>query len=230
LPDTSTTEGVLFVVSTPIGNLQDITLRALDILRNVDLIACEDTRVSRKLLTKYEIKNTTVSLHARSKENAVERIVRTVIQGSKVAYVTDSGTPSVSDPGAALVRRVVEAGAKIVPVPGPSAVHTALAASGLAISEYTFLGFLSNKAGRRRRKLGELSTSKTVLVFYESPHRLMEFLHDVRDLFGDVPCVVGKEMTKLFEKYYRGTVGDVCGMIEHDGIRGEYTVILDNRG
>jgi 16S rRNA (cytidine1402-2'-O)-methyltransferase len=229
LPSSSTTEGVLYVVSTPIGNLQDITLRALEVLGTVDLVACEDTRVTAKLLSRHEIRVPTVSFHARSKAGAVEGIARVVSGGSKVAYVTDSGTPTVSDPGATLVRRIIDDGGEVIPVPGPSAIHAVIAASGLAFSSYSFHGFLSNKAARRRRAMEELCAQKTVLVFYESPHRLSGFLHDVLDIFGDIPCVVAKEVTKRFERFYRGNIGKVIKNVEGDGIRGEYTVVLDNR-
>jgi 16S rRNA (cytidine1402-2'-O)-methyltransferase len=217
------------VVSTPIGNLEDLTFRARDVLGSVKLIACEDTRMTRKLLTRHQIRNRVISFHARSRESAAEKIVRS-LHGGSVAYVTDSGTPTVSDPGAALVRRVLEAGMRVVPVPGPSAVHAALAGSGFAFSEYTFAGFLSNKPARRRKKLSQLRGLKTLLVFFESPHRLLAMLHDAHELFGDIPCVVAKEMTKRFERFYRGSMGEIVDMIEADGVRGEYTVILDNRG
>jgi 16S rRNA (cytidine1402-2'-O)-methyltransferase len=229
LPNTSTTDGVLYIVSTPIGNLQDVTLRALEVLRAVDFIACEDTRVTAKLLARHGIRAPTLSFHAQSERGAVERIARSISQGAKGAYVTDSGTPGISDPGAALVRRIVDDGGLVVPVPGPSAIHAAIAASGLAFSSYTFLGFLSNKASRRRRAMAELSPLRSVFVFYESPHRLGGFLRDGLEIFGNIPCVVAKEMTKRFERFYRGALEEVIEGIERDGVRGEYTVIFDNR-
>jgi 16S rRNA (cytidine1402-2'-O)-methyltransferase len=229
LPSTNTIDGILYVVSTPIGNLQDVTLRGLDILKGVSLIACEDTRVTRKLLARHGIHNPTVSFHAHSRGSTIDKILGVLSQGSSVAYVTDSGTPTVSDPGAALVRKVIDSGGQVVPIPGPSAAHAALAASGFAFAEYLFLGFLSSKPSRRRRRLAELGELKLLLVFYESPHRLLPFLHDLLDIFGERPCIVAKEMTKRFEKFYRGSVSEIIGLIEIDGVRGEYTVILDNR-
>ncbi len=227
--DGDTEKSTLYIVSTPIGNLKDITLRALEVLQAADLIACEDTRVSLKLLNRYEIKKPLLSFHSQSHQSVVERILQAIRKGSSVAYVTDSGTPSISDPGARLVQRVIDNGGKVVPVPGPSAALTALAASGIAFGEYIFLGFLSNKSTRRRRALSSLKNQKNLLVLYESPHRLLPFLRDVRDIFGDIPCIVAKEMTKKFEKYYRGSAGEVIEMIDRDGVRGEYTVLLDNR-
>jgi 16S rRNA (cytidine1402-2'-O)-methyltransferase len=221
--------GTLYIVSTPIGNLKDITLRALETLRSADLIACEDTRVTLKLLNRYEIKKPLLSFHAKSQQSVIERILRTIQDGARVVYVSDSGTPSVSDPGARLVQRILDEGGDVVPIPGPSAVHAALAASGIPYGEYIFLGFLSNKAARRRRTLSRLKEQESLIILYESPHRLLSFLHDVHDIFGDVHCIVAKEMTKKFEKYYRGSVAEVTDGVAGDGVKGEYTVILDNR-
>jgi 16S rRNA (cytidine1402-2'-O)-methyltransferase len=221
--------GTLYIVSTPIGNLKDITLRALDTLKSADIIACEDTRVTLKILNRYEIRKSLVSLHAKSHRSATDRIVSMLMAGSHVVYVTDSGTPTVSDPGSRLVQRVVEEGGVVVPIPGPSAVHTALSASGIPFGEYLFVGFLSNKSSRRRRSLNMLKNQERLIVLYESPHRLSAFLQDVDDIFGNIHCVVAKEMTKKFEKYYRGSLCEVRDMVARDGVRGEYTVILDNR-
>ena len=221
--------GTLYIVSTPIGNLKDITLRALETLKSADLIACEDTRVTIKLLNSYEIKKPLLSLHAKSHQSVTEKILRTLQNGVTVVYVTDSGTPTVSDPGARLVQRVVTEGGRVVPIPGPSAVHAALAASGIPCGEYVFLGFLSNKASRRRRFFSLLKEQESLCILYESPHRLLAFLHDAREIFGDIHCIVAKEMTKKFEKYYRGSLGEVTDMVTKDGVKVEYTVIIDNR-
>ena len=221
--------GTLYIVSTPIGNLKDITLRALDTLKSADLVACEDTRVTIKLLNRYDIKKPLLSLHAKSHQSVTNRLLRELQSGSHIVYVTDSGTPTVSDPGARLVQRVVAEGGKVVPIPGPTAAHTALAAAGIPFGEYVFIGFLSNKSGRRRRSLSMLKEQKSLLILYESPHRLLAFLHDVFDIFGDIDCMVAKEMTKKFEKYYRGSLAKVADMVKRDGVKGEYTVILDNR-
>jgi 16S rRNA (cytidine1402-2'-O)-methyltransferase len=221
--------GRLYVVSTPIGNLKDITLRALEILNEVDCIICEDTRVTLKLLNTYGIKKPLVSFHSRSRDSSLRKIVNILMKGQSMALVTDSGTPVISDPGTKLVSSVLEKGVDIVPVPGPSAAHTALAVSGISASEYTFLGFLSNKGSRRRKKFEDLKKMRTVFVFYESPHRILPFLEDAADIFGNTACCVAKEMTKMFEKFYRGGIKDIVKILKNDTIKGEYTVVIDNR-
>jgi 16S rRNA (cytidine1402-2'-O)-methyltransferase len=224
-----TDPGELLIVSTPIGNLSDITLRALDVLRSVDYVACEDTRVTIKILNRYEIRKPLISFHSKSADSALRRIVDLLDRGSSVALVTDSGTPLISDPGGKLIEELVGKGIKVTPVPGPSAVHTALAASGFSISDYTFVGFLSSKPSRRRRELEELKETKALIVFFESPHRLLATLQDALAALGHAPVCVAKEMTKKFEKYYRGTLGTVIKELQEDSVRGEYTVVVDNR-
>ncbi len=221
--------GVCYVVSTPIGNLRDITLRAVDTLKNVDCVVCEDTRVTLKLLNRLEIKKPLISYHARSREPVVKRIGEMVREGRSIALVTDSGTPAVSDPGAVLIEHLIRLNAKIVPVPGPSSVHAVLAASGFSFAEYSFQGFVSNKKSRRKKTLSALKTRRTVLVFFESPHRVLSFLEDAREIFGPVRTCIGKEMTKKFEKFYRGDIGEIFLELTQDGARGEYTIVIDNR-
>jgi 16S rRNA (cytidine1402-2'-O)-methyltransferase len=221
--------GTLYIVSTPIGNLGDLTFRALEVLKGVDHIACEDTRVTLKLLNHYGIKKHLISFHAASSGRAVEKIARFLRAGQNVAYVTDSGTPTVSDPGAVLVAGALEENAQVVPVPGPSAVHAALAASGIPYAGYRFLGFVSSKSSRRKKRLAELAGSDEVLVFYESPHRILAFLEDVLETMGDLPGCVSKEVSKRYERHYRGMVSEIRRRIQEDGPRGEYTVILDTR-
>jgi len=222
-------KGILWVVSTPIGNLKDISLRALEILNNVDYIACEDTRVTIRLLNRYNIKKPLISFHSKSKDKVLQRIAGLVLKGSNIAYMSDSGTPVISDPGSKLIRQIIDGGGEAIPIPGPSAVHAALAASGLSFSEYTFAGFLSNKGSRRRKKLGELKDKEGVFVFFESPYRIIDFLEDVVEVLGDVSGYIAKEMTKKFEKHYRGKVTDLIQMLKRDGVRGEYTIVLDTR-
>lgn len=217
------------MVSTPIGNLRDITLRAIDTLKNVDCVVCEDTRVTLKLLNRLEIKKPLISYHARSREQVVKKIGNMVREGRSIALVTDSGTPAVSDPGAGLIGHLVRLNVKIVPVPGPSSVHAVLAASGISFAEYSFQGFVSNKRSRRKKMLSALKTRRTVLVFFESPHRVLSFLEDAREIYGPVRACIGKEMTKKFEKFYRGDIGEILGMITQDGAKGEYTIVIDNR-
>jgi len=221
--------GTLYIVSTPIGNLMDITLRALEILKSVDCIVCEDTRVTLKLLNRYEIKKHLVSFHSKSSGGVLKKINRIMLEGSNIALVSDSGTPVISDPGSKLVQYLLKNGTTIVPVPGPSSVHTVLMASGISLSEYTFIGFLSSKKSRRKRMLENLKNFKTTYVFFESPHRIIAFLEDALESFGHVQGCVAKEMTKKFEKYYRGEISDIIGMMKADGIKGEYTIVIDNR-
>jgi 16S rRNA (cytidine1402-2'-O)-methyltransferase len=217
------------VVGTPIGNLNDITYRALEVLQKVRYIACEDTRVTLKLLNRYNISKTLISYHSKSREKTTFRIEKLIGQGSDIALVTDSGTPGVSDPGNELVARLIGQGVRVEIVPGPSAVSAVLSGAGISYAEYTFLGFLSAKPSRRRKKLNTLKDTRTVFVIFESPHRIVRFLKDLHEIFGDVTVYVAKEMTKRFEKYYRGTAGVVLAEIEADGVRGEYTVVVDNR-
>jgi 16S rRNA (cytidine1402-2'-O)-methyltransferase len=221
--------GILYVVSTPIGNLRDVTYRAVEVLRDVQYIACEDTRVTLKLLNSYGIKKPLISYHSKSSDAVVTRIEKLVAGGNDVALVTDSGTPGVSDPGNELVARILEHGFEVVPVPGPSAVHTALVGAGICYARYTFLGFLSAKKSRRRRRLDALKDRDTVFVIFESPHRIVGFLADLLDICGNVSVYVAKEMTKRFEKYYRGSLSDVREQIVADGVKGEYTIVVDNR-
>jgi 16S rRNA (cytidine1402-2'-O)-methyltransferase len=221
--------GTLYIVSTPIGNLKDITLRALDVLREVDFVACEDTRVTLKLLNRYEIKKPLISYHSKSAASVQTRLSRLLLEGKNIALVSDSGTPVISDPGSTLIRHSIDMGIHTVPIPGPSSVHTVLTASGISLSEYTFIGFLSSKASRRKKALSELKKHKTVFVFFESPHRIIAFLEDVLDSLGPVRGCVGKEMTKKFERFYRGDIAEILRRMRENGVKGEYTVIIDNR-
>jgi 16S rRNA (cytidine1402-2'-O)-methyltransferase len=229
MTERDSSKGELYIVSTPIGNLQDITLRALEVLKTADFIVCEDTRVTLKLLNRYGIRKPLLSYHSKSRDSAVRRIVNLAREGKALALVSDGGTPLISDPGGRLSQDLIRLGVKLVPVPGVSAVHTALAGSGFPVAEYSFVGFLSNKASRRKRKLTELREMRTVLVFFESPHRLQASLADTLEVFGDVQVCVAKEMTKKFEKYYRGRLSGAIEEIASDTVRGEYTVVIDNR-
>jgi len=216
-------------VGTPIGNLKDVTYRAVEVLGSVRYIACEDTRVTLKLLNRYGVSKPLISYHSKSRGQTAARIEKLIVQGSDVALVTDSGTPGVSDPGNELVARLLKQGVRVELVPGPSAVSAVLSGAGISYSEYTFLGFLSAKPSRRRKKFEVLKDSRTVFVIFESPHRIVRFLKDLHEVFGGVTVYIAKEMTKRFEKYYRGTADMVLSEIEADGVRGEYTVIVDNR-
>ena len=224
--------GTLYVVATPIGNLRDITLRALDVLKAVDIIAAEDTRHSRTLLQHYAISTQLFALHEHNERTAAERIVAWLIEGKAVALVSDAGTPAISDPGALLVRSVRQAGLSVIPIPGPSALITALCASGVAQTEFRFAGFLPSKAGERRARLSELVDCTQTTVFYEAPHRIVETLRDIAAAFGeDRPVVLCRELTKRFETIHHCLAGEALAWIEADANqqRGEFVVIVEGR-
>ena len=214
--------GTLYLVATPIGNLEDITLRALRVLREVDLIACEDTRHTRKLLAHYEISKPTASYHEHNERERATQLVEKLKAGLNVALVSDAGTPLVSDPGFRIVRDSIDEGIRVVPIPGPSALVTALAASGLATSEFTFVGFLPARRAARRARLAELAPVRATLVFYEAPHRIKETLADARDLLGNRQSVVARELTKLHEQFIRGALSE----IEITETRGEIVLLI----
>ncbi len=221
----------LYIIGTPIGNLEDITLRALRVLKEVDLILCEDTRVTKRLLSKYGISTSTMSYHAQSKLSKVEKIFALLEDGKNLALVSDAGTPCISDPGVLLVSQVLEKfGDKVsvVPIPGPSALVTALSAAGISIAEFTFLGFLPHKKGRETL-FKEISASSRVMAFYESPHRILKTLESLEKFCGaERRVIIGRELTKIYEEFVRGTVAEVR---EHftrnpDRVRGEFVVIV----
>ncbi len=214
--------GTLYLVATPIGNLEDITLRALRVLREVDLIACEDTRHTRKLLAHYEISKPTVSYHQHNERERAADIIEKLKAGLNIALVSDAGTPLVSDPGFRLVRDSIDEAVRVIPIPGPSAVITALAASGLATSEFTFAGFLPARRHARRARLAQLAPLRSTLVFYEAPHRIKETLADARDLLGNRQSVVARELTKLHEQFIRGALSE----IEITETRGEIVLLI----
>ncbi len=217
----------LHVVATPIGNLGDITLRALETLAGVDLIACEDTRVTRVLLDRYGIRARTLSYHEHNGDRQRPRILAALEAGLSVALVSDAGTPLVSDPGFRLVRAVVEAGLPVVPLPGPSAMLAALVGAGLPSDTVLFAGFLPQKGGPRRARLKEIATSPATLVLYESPHRLGESLADMADeLGGERPAAVAREMTKRFETFERGTLAALAARFAGATPKGEIVVVV----
>lgn len=219
--------GTLYIVATPIGNLDDITLRALKILKEVDYIAAEDTRHSLKLLNSYGIRKPLISYWSEREKIKAEEIVSKLLGGHSVAVISDAGTPGVSDPGAVVIRRAIEEGITVVPVPGPSALIAALSVSGLSTEEFTFIGFLPSKTVQRQKKLGSLKYEPRTLVFYEAPHRLLEALLDVEAIFGPREAVVVKEITKLHEATIRGTLTAVREALEHLTIAGEYVILVE---
>ncbi|HVN94011.1 MAG TPA: 16S rRNA (cytidine(1402)-2'-O)-methyltransferase [Terracidiphilus sp.] len=225
----------LYLVATPIGNLGDITLRALEVLRSVDRIACEDTRQTQKLLNHFQIEKKTVSCHEHNEHSRAKELIQELKAGTAkaIALVSDAGTPGVSDPGAWLVREAIAAGVPVYPIPGANAAVSALIASGLPADEFEFLGFLPEKAGARRTKLENLAaqpreTTRT-LIFYEAPHRLLDTLSDIESVWGGlVHAVVARELTKIHEEFLRGTVAEIRSELAgRDRIRGEITLLVE---
>jgi 16S rRNA (cytidine1402-2'-O)-methyltransferase len=218
--------GTLYIVATPIGNLEDITIRAIRVLKEVRLIAAEDTRRTRILLDKYQIPTPLTSLHDHNESKKSGSILAKLQHGDDIAYVSDAGTPGISDPGYILVREAISRGIAVAPVPGPSALVTALSVSGLPMDRFVFLGFLPAKPVRRRELLASLEQEDRTLVFYESPRRLSATLHDLDGLFGEREVVVAREMTKIYEEYLRGTAGKLMSLLGDMQIRGEVTLIV----
>lgn len=218
--------GCLHLVATPIGNLEDITLRALRILKEADLVACEDTRRTQKLLNHYAIRKKLVSYHEHNEMTRAPELVIEMEQGAKVALVTDAGMPAISDPGHHLVSLCLRHKIPVVPVPGATALVAALAASGLPTEEFLFLGFLPNRSTVRRKALKSLAGERRTIVFYEAPHRLREMLSDALQILGDRPAVVAREVTKLHEEFARGTLSDLTAEFTRREPRGEITVLV----
>jgi len=218
--------GTLYIVATPIGNLEDITLRALRILQEVDLVACEDTRQTARLLTHYQIRKPATSYHEHNETEKSRYLLELLTEGKTIALVSDAGTPCISDPGYRIVRRALENGIQVVPIPGPCSFIAALSASGRPTDAFTFLGFLPARGGARRTLLESLRTDSRTLIFFESPTRLRECLGDLLKILGDRPVTIGRELTKLYEELYSGAVS---GALAHFGVRsvkGELVLIV----
>ena len=220
-------DGTLYIVATPIGNLEDITLRALRILKEVDCIAAEDTRHSLKLLNYYGIVKPLISYWSEREKVKAEEIVAKLREGLSVAVISDAGTPGISDPGAVAIKRAIEEGFAVVPIPGPSALIAALSICALPHEEFTFIGFLPSKEVQRQKKLVELKHEPRTLIFYEAPHRLLAALLDMEAILGSREAAVIKEITKLHEGIVRGTLPAVREALERLTIAGEYVVLLD---
>ena len=225
--DKTGNSGVLYVVGTPIGNLEDISYRAVRILREVDLIACEDTRQTKKLLDHYGIDKPTVSYHEHNESRRAEELVEKLKAGATIAQVSDSGMPAISDPGYRVVKLAIENGIAVVPVPGASAVIAALAASGLPTDSFEFRGFLPAKAGQRRSALEEQRAMQNTVIFYEAPHRILESLEDIVQTLGPRrPIVVARELTKVHEEFIRGTAEEVLAIARQRELKGEITLLI----
>lgn len=226
IPQAEKPAGRLYLVSTPIGNLEDITLRALRILRECDLIACEDTRQTQKLLNHYEIRKRLVSYHEHNEITRASELVIELEQGAQVALVSDSGTPLVSDPGHRLVTLALRHHIPVVPIPGASALIAALAGSGMPTEEFLFAGFLPSRSGERRAALEKYARDHRTILFYEAPHRLGETLQDAWEILGDRPACVAREVTKIHEEFLRARLSE---LIQHTGrkpVRGEITLLI----
>ena len=221
--------GALYLVSTPIGNLEDITLRALRIFKEVDLIAAEDTRQTRRLLTHYDIHTPLTSYFEGTSSAKCDKLVTRMKAGETIALVSDAGTPIISDPGYPLLRGCIDAGIPIVPIPGASAVITAASVSGLPLHNFAFEGFLSPKSGKRKRQLSVRTDDERTLIFFESPHRIRRFLEDVLEVMGDREIVVTRELTKRFEEIFRGNVNEALQRFCGTEPRGEFTILIAGR-
>jgi len=220
-------QGTIYLVGTPIGNLEDITLRALRVLREADLIACEDTRRSRKLLDHFEIHKPLLSYHDHNEEASAKGLAARAQAGDNIAVITDAGMPGISDPGFRLVQEAIQSGITIVPIPGPVALETALIASGLPTDSFRFGGFLPSRKSQREKALAEVAAETATLVFYEAPHRIEATLADIVEILGDRPVVVAREMTKLHEEFLRGTASTVlAGLRARNRARGEITLLI----
>ena len=222
-------DGNLYIISTPIGNLEDITLRALRILKEVDLIAAEDTRHSSKLLNHYGISKPLISYWSEKEKVRSNEIIEKLKSGLSVALISDAGTPGISDPGAVLIKNAIEEDINIIPVPGPSAVIAALSASGISAEEFTFIGFLPPKESHRQKRLKELSLEMRTLIFYEAPHRIFETLADMEEILGQRNAALVKEITKIHEEIIRGSLTDVVDALENRTIAGEYVIIVEGK-
>ncbi len=216
----------LYLVATPIGNLGDITLRALETLRSVDVVASEDTRKTGLLLKHFDIQKPQVSFHEYNEQRAGQRILSLLQQGQSVAVVTNAGTPGVSDPGFTIVREAIAAGVEVTMIPGPSAVLMALVLSGLPVHSFTFRGFPPRKSGARQRFFAVDKDAPHTLIYYESPYRLQGFLEDALAVFGDRPAALANDLTKMFEAVQRGTLSELLALVEKSEPKGEYTVVI----
>lgn len=221
------TPGTLYLVATPIGNLEDITLRALRVLKEVDLIACEDTRRTQVLLQTYDVRSKLVSYYGAKEREKSGELLKYLKEGKNVALVSDAGMPGISDPGALIVQKAVEENIVIVPIPGPSAGITALAASGLEAGHFIFEGFLPKKEMERKKRLAALAQERSTIIFYESPQRLMDTLGDMMAVMGERRAVIARELTKVHEEFVRGPLGSLIARMEKQGVRGEVIVLVE---
>ena len=217
--------GNLYIVATPIGNLEDITLRAIRILDEVDLIAAEDTRHTLKLLNHLEISKTMISYHRHNEEIRVEGLINQIKEGKNIAIVSDAGTPGICDPGEIIIKKCIEENIKVVPIPGACAMINALIVSGLDTDEFNFFGFLPLNKKNRKNKLEEIKKSNKTIILYEAPHKLKNTLNDLKDILENRKIVIAREITKIHEEYIRGTVEDILKIV--DNLKGEMIIVIE---
>jgi 16S rRNA (cytidine1402-2'-O)-methyltransferase len=218
---------ILYIVGTPIGNLSDITYRAVETLKSVDLVACEDTRRTLKLLSHFEIRTSLISCRAENEERASEKIIAYLKEGKNIAYVSDAGTPAISDPGSLLANRVAQAGYEVIPIPGASAFASLVSVAGGRDKSVIFEGFLSPKRGRRKSRLKELLGTEVAFVLYESPYRILKLLEDLVEIDRERYICVGREMTKIHEEYFRGSAGKIYDILAEKEVQiGEFSVFV----
>ncbi len=220
-------KGTLYVVATPIGNLGDITLRAIEVLKRVDLIACEDTRHTKILLSHYGIKKTLTSYFEHNKQKKAEYILELLKKGKNIALVSDAGTPGISDPGYRVIRDVIDNEIEVISIPGANAAIAALAVSGMPTDRFMFEGFLPNKTTARKKKLLELADIKKTIICYESPHRILASLQDIKDVLGSAELAIAREITKKFEEIKRGSAEELLSYFKQHKVRGEFVIIIN---
>ncbi|MBN1627199.1 MAG: 16S rRNA (cytidine(1402)-2'-O)-methyltransferase [Deltaproteobacteria bacterium] len=218
--------GTLYVVATPIGNLEDITLRALKILKEVSLIAAENIDHTRRLCSHYGIRTRLLSYNQHNSASKGPKLLEILDKGDDIAIVTNAGTPTVSDPGSELVAIAHEHGIRVSPIPGPSAVITALSVSGLKVDRFVFIGFLPNRGGKRRKYIRGLLNERRTMILYEAPHRVVELLNDLRDILGDRRAAVLRELTKVYEEIKRGSISEILEDMDPEMVKGEFTIII----
>ncbi|WP_209125709.1 16S rRNA (cytidine(1402)-2'-O)-methyltransferase [Alkalihalobacillus sp. BA299] len=219
--------GNLYLVPTPIGNLEDMTFRAIRILKEVDIIAAEDTRQTKKLCLHFEIETKLISYHDHNKRGSGEKLLQVLKEGREVALVSDAGTPAISDPGFELVVECINAGISVIPLPGANAAITALIASGLDTQHFYYYGFLNRHKKERKKELERLKNIQVPIIFYESPHRLEDMLNHLFELFGDRKIAICREITKRYEEFIRGTLSEVLEWCHASQVRGEFCIIVD---
>lgn len=226
----SESSGTLYLVPTPIGNLADLTRRAQEVLEAADIVACEDTRHSGRLLKALGLSKRLLSYHDFNEQSRADQLIELIRQGQSVAVISDAGSPGISDPAFRIVRTAIENGIPIVPLPGPTSIIPALTASGLPTDRFFFEGFLPHKSGARRNRVGKLAEYDHTLVFFESPHRVVKSLEDILEVLGDRPACVARELTKLHEEFIRGTVSEILRAIGGKTVRGEIVLVVAGAG